>query len=160
MRSSQHTCILFAAEISCRFYKLYAARSHWRTLGSSTQKGVSQLFRLYFLHRWRRDTAQRREVFKPCRSRTTGYAAEAVESSGHDPKTVLVHLALAGCIVKSVGRSPSIRSSSLPVASVLGCLKSQGSVLRSVEANFAALTAPAAKRRGPPRRAFPTLPSE
>src|SRR5215472_11551403 len=42
-----------------------------------------------------------REVFKPCRSRTTGYAAVAVESSGHDPKTVLVYLALAGCIVRS-----------------------------------------------------------
>ena len=53
--------------------------------------------------------------------RATGYAAGAIELSGHDPKTVLVQLVLPDCIVRSVGRSPSIRSSSLALASVLGC---------------------------------------
>src|SRR5215471_18184874 len=81
------------------------------------RKGCSSLFVCIF---YTDGYCPTREVFKPCRSRTTDYAAGAAETSGHDPRTVLVHLALAGCIVRSVGRSPSICSSSLPVASVLG----------------------------------------
>jgi len=58
-------------------------------------------------------------VFRPPRvrspqSKTTDHAGQAIESSVDDPKTVLVHLVLAGC-VRRVGKSPPTRSSGLPV---------------------------------------------